>query len=195
MTSDPVIGTGCHGSRPPLASQSACQFQLGDDLCLDARRAIWLPEQQALAVADLHLGYAWAKRAAGQLLPVGGADDAVPRLVALQNHYRGREIILLGDIVHGGVDLPAVHAELEGLVSALGPKCRLRWVIGNHDRGLARLLIERGLAQVWRIKSPLDLTSCCTATTLSYYRRAQPLGALDALSWATSILSSGSGTE
>src|SRR3954466_11955425 len=99
MSSDRAANAAAPRSSPGRSSQSACQLELGPDLCLDARRAVWFPEQQAIAVADLHLGYAWVKRAAGQLLPLSAPDDAVQRLMALQKHYGAREIILLGDIV------------------------------------------------------------------------------------------------
>jgi len=54
--------------------------------------------------------------------------------------YRPREVILLGDIVHRAVPLPALEAELEKLVSELATRSRLTLVAGNHDKDLGRLL-------------------------------------------------------
>jgi putative SbcD/Mre11-related phosphoesterase len=145
MSRDP--SGGARGPSPLPSSKSACQFQLGPGLCLDARRALWFQHERVLAVADLHLGYPWAKRAAGQLLPVSVRDNAAARLAELQNEYQAREVVLLGDIIHGAADLPAVGAELRELAAALEPAVRIRWVVGNHDRGLERLLKSLGLAE------------------------------------------------
>jgi putative SbcD/Mre11-related phosphoesterase len=109
---------------------------------LDGRRALWLAEEQVLAVADLHLGYLWAQRRAGLLLPLSAPDDAIDRLIALQQCYQPRQCLVLGDIVHRAVELPAVVSELQRLVCSLGPNCQLRLVVGNHDRNLAELLAK-----------------------------------------------------
>jgi putative SbcD/Mre11-related phosphoesterase len=102
---------------------------------------VWFEEEGALGVADLHLGYAWAQRRSGQLLPLRAAEDTVERLRVLLRAYRPREIILLGDIVHRALDVPWLRTELGRLITALDSTL-LRCLAGNHDRRLESLLRE-----------------------------------------------------
>lgn len=120
------------------------RFELAPGLWLDARRAVWLAEFRTLAVADLHLGYAWAHRAAGQMLPISARDDTLDRLSALVADYAPERVALLGDIVHAAVPLAPLEAELARLRDEIGAQTRLHWLVGNHDRRLARLLEKMG---------------------------------------------------
>jgi hypothetical protein len=122
------------------------RYQLTEDICLDARRAIWFANAGILAVADLHLGYVWAHRLNGQLFPISVSDDTVSRLVELQKIYGPREIVVVGDVVHRAVALPAMQTELTNLAQRLASKCLLTLVSGNHDRDLDHLLARSGLA-------------------------------------------------
>ncbi len=120
-------------------------MELAPGIHLDVRRAVWLSDTGTLAVSDLHIGYAWAHRVSGQMMPVSKGEETVPRLVELVNQYRPLELVLLGDIVHRAVSVPALEAELRRLVEEVGSRTTLRWVAGNHDVRLARLLQELGL--------------------------------------------------
>jgi putative SbcD/Mre11-related phosphoesterase len=122
------------------------RLELEPGLWLDARRAVWLEKPRVLAVADLHLGYAWAHRSEGQLLPVHTSEDSTERLLALIGSYAPHEVVLLGDVVHRAILAPALQAELRLLVEAISARARLHIVTGNHDTGLARLLAASGLA-------------------------------------------------
>lgn len=122
------------------------RLELEPGLWLDAARAVWLEEPQVLAVADLHLGYAWAHRAEGQLLPISMREDSTERLLALLDRYPAKEVVLLGDVVHRAIDVPALHAELRWLALTIGERARLRIIGGNHDRELARTLAAAGIA-------------------------------------------------
>lgn len=116
---------------------------LTDGVVLDARRAVWFPKDGLLAVSDTHLGYAWVDRLRGRLVPVGAHDSAGARLGALIASYRPRRCVLVGDIVHAAVPLPAVQAELRELqrIAELH-STSLELVLGNHDRELPRRLHE-----------------------------------------------------
>jgi DNA ligase-associated metallophosphoesterase len=121
------------------------RLELSPGLWLDARRAVWMEEQRALLVADLHLGYAWAHREQGNLLPVGTAEDTLDRLQALATEYAPREIIVLGDVIHAAVKEDTVLTELRRL-HALGAPVRL--IAGNHDSQLAPMLHRAGIDAV-----------------------------------------------
>jgi putative SbcD/Mre11-related phosphoesterase len=124
------------------------RHQLAPGLFLDSRRAVWLERESVLAVADLHLGYVWAQRAEGNLLPLSAPDDALARFAALLHEYQPREVVVLGDIVHRAVSLEPIREELRQLCRLCSklPDTRLQLLAGNHDRALAVLLRECEIA-------------------------------------------------
>ena len=130
----PHVSQSFQNHRPPSRAH------LAPGIILDARRAVWLEEKRILAVADLHLGYAWAHRHSGQLLPITAREDSVERLATLVTDYCPEELVLLGDIVHRAVPVQTLEAELRELFSVIGDRTRLRLVAGNHDKGLDALL-------------------------------------------------------
>jgi hypothetical protein len=122
--------------RPPILQ--SLEFLLG--VVFDARRAVYFRDQQLLAVADLHLGYAWTHRAQGQLMPVAPKDNALDRLRAIIADYKPAGVVLLGDIVHRALPVPALLDELRALLSVADGQCELILLAGNHDRKLPQLL-------------------------------------------------------
>jgi putative SbcD/Mre11-related phosphoesterase len=72
-------------------------------------------------------------------MPLSAPDDSIDRLVALLADYRAEQLVLLGDIVHRAVPVPALREELGALSSRLA-SVRLRWIAGNHDLRLQGLL-------------------------------------------------------
>ena len=116
------------------------RMELEPGLWLDARRAVWIEGARALVVADLHLGYVWAHRFEGQLLPLGAREDSTERLLDLITSYRPAEVVLLGDVVHRVVPEPALRAEVRGLAEEVAGRARLRIALGNHDAHLLSLL-------------------------------------------------------
>ena len=114
-------------------------------LWLDARRAVWIEGTRSLVVADLHLGYVWAHRHEGQLLPISVREDSTERLLALMHSYQPREVVFLGDVVHRAVSAPALCAEITRLFAEVSARSRPRIVLGNHDAHLPGLLAECGI--------------------------------------------------
>ncbi len=106
---------------------------------LDHRRGLYLEEHGLLAVADLHLGYAWAHRYRGQMLPLGGGDRIGERLGELLSCYQPRQLVLLGDLVHRAVPVSELVNDFQSLLEDLSRKCATKLIVGNHDRGLGKL--------------------------------------------------------
>ena len=123
----------------------ASQYEIQPGLLLDSRRAAWFPRERVLAVSDLHLGYAWAHRLNGQLMPITPPNDTLARLAELQRDYAPREVVVLGDIVHRAMGLPVLEEELRELFGELSPRSELTFLAGNHDRELQRVLDQSRL--------------------------------------------------
>jgi putative SbcD/Mre11-related phosphoesterase len=120
---------------------------LTPQLHLDPRHVLWLPEARTLVAADLHLGYVWAHRHAGQMLPITAPDDTIDRLATLVSEYNPAQLVLLGDIVHRAIPVPTLREQLEQLITRLS-SIRIRWITGNHDRNLQSLLQKINLPQI-----------------------------------------------
>jgi putative SbcD/Mre11-related phosphoesterase len=124
-------------AAPPVFLRSV-EFLLG--VVFDARRAVYFREEKLLAVADLHLGYAWTHRAQGQLLPISGRDDSLARLGLLLEEYQPERLVLLGDIVHRALPVAELMEELRALLQLARGRTELVLLAGNHDRQLQKLL-------------------------------------------------------
>ena len=106
---------------------------------LDHRRAAYLEAERILCVADLHLGYAWAHRFSGQLMPLRSDEDLLTRLRDLCTYYKPAHLAILGDIVHYSVPVLELKQELRTLLSSLQEICGLKLILGNHDHHLRKL--------------------------------------------------------
>ncbi|WP_028239893.1 ligase-associated DNA damage response endonuclease PdeM [Stutzerimonas azotifigens] len=106
----------------------------GTELWLLAGKAIFWPGQQALLIADLHLGKAAAYRRLGQPVPHGTTDDNLARLDALLAAYPARRLIVLGDFLHAPES--RAPATLQRLANwrASQPQLAITLIRGNHDR-------------------------------------------------------------
>ncbi len=110
---------------------------------------LWLEATASLVVADLHLAY---EDAIGGALPMWSLDESRAALERACSTYGARELILLGDVVHGTQLSEGAAARVVTMMHALRACCTLTIVAGNHEgrsRGAALLgecveEIERG---------------------------------------------------
>lgn len=120
------------------------QFEIKPGVWADSRRALFCEPRKILALADLHLGYPWAHRYHGQLLPVQTTDRWAERLLSLCDTYQPEKIILGGDVVHHAVPVPALRDEFQ-MLATFTSRCELLLLLGNHDRHLPELSVPCGL--------------------------------------------------
>jgi metallophosphoesterase superfamily enzyme len=106
----------------------------GHRLELLAERAVWDPDQQLLLLADVHLGKAEVFQAHGIPLPSDAGATDLERLVTLAEKLRPRQVLVLGDLIHGRQALtPELRRRLRRLPDQLG--CPLRLIGGNQGLG------------------------------------------------------------
>jgi putative SbcD/Mre11-related phosphoesterase len=107
---------------------------LADWLLTPECAAVHLPTETAV-IADLHLGYGAARRAAGEAVPVLPLEVVLAPLARLFARGAARRLIIAGDLFEDGP-----HEET---ATALGGWLRrervelVGVVPGNHDRGLS----------------------------------------------------------
>ncbi|MFZ5789884.1 MAG: ligase-associated DNA damage response endonuclease PdeM [Pseudomonadota bacterium] len=105
----------------------------GAELILHVSGAVWWPEAQTLAVADLHLekGSAFAER--GRPLPPYDSAVTLDRLAALVARFHPRRVVCLGDSFHDGGAGDRLPAPLGETLASLARACDWVWILGNHD--------------------------------------------------------------
>jgi metallophosphoesterase superfamily enzyme len=113
---------------------------LADWLLTPERVAIHLPSATAV-VADLHLGYAEARRRAGEAVPEDHLGEQLDDLERVMGEHHVRRLVIAGDLLEDGrcqqaralfFDwLGATTIELLGVVP------------GNHDRGIEEAMSPR----------------------------------------------------
>src|SRR3954467_5240451 len=64
------------------------------------QKAIYLPSEKILLIADLHLGKVNHYRKAGYPVPTRANDENTTVLIDLLNFYKPERILFLGDLFH-----------------------------------------------------------------------------------------------
>lgn len=71
-----------------------------EEIILDKERAIYLPNEQLLAISDLHLGKAAHFRKAGLAIPNSVSQSDFNRLTGLIEKYLPKQLLINGDMFH-----------------------------------------------------------------------------------------------
>ena len=108
----------------------------GSECALRCSGALWLPSEQVLVVADLHLEKGSAYAARGQLLPPYDTADTLVRLEAEVAALGPRTVVLLGDSFHDAHALGRIAPQHALRLAALSLGRTLVWAEGNHDVAL-----------------------------------------------------------
>jgi metallophosphoesterase superfamily enzyme len=103
----------------------------GDWLLTPYRAAVHRPTATAV-IADLHLGYSAARRAAGEAVPLPDATGILAPLAEVARRHGARRLVIAGDVF----EKAASPSLVEDLLAALGHTgLELLGVVpGNHDR-------------------------------------------------------------
>lgn len=109
------------------------------EACVFRDRAVYLPNERSLVLADVHLG---RDRASNVELPLGEREDLLERLDALLSRFEPREVVVAGDLLHSFDRLPyGVERSLrrfEARIETAG--ATLIVTRGNHDTLLDSVL-------------------------------------------------------
>ena len=121
---------------PRLAGDEADVTLAGEPVVLLAARALWWPRRRTLVVADTHFGKGAALRRAGLAVPAGTSAGDLARLAALVRAKDAARLLVLGDLVHGRLEVGEPF--LEGFQRWREELCGVELVAarGNHDRRL-----------------------------------------------------------
>jgi putative SbcD/Mre11-related phosphoesterase len=85
-------------------------------------------------IADVHLGYEWARAARGDLLPAHTLDETLTRLEALTNQAPLKRLVVAGDLVESSRPCIQTAREVEAMKNWLDERGIALVVLrGNHD--------------------------------------------------------------
>jgi putative SbcD/Mre11-related phosphoesterase len=93
--------------------------------------------EKTAVIADVHLGYEWARGAAGDSVPAHSLKETLERLERLLGRSRIERLIVAGDLVEPVRPCPRTAHDLARLVRWLVQRgVALVLLTGNHDRSL-----------------------------------------------------------
>lgn len=105
----------------------------GAALRFDPSGVLYWPEEELLAVADLHLEKGSAQGARGRFVPPYDTRATLRALADVLGRLKPRRVIALGDSFHdGGAEGRLAPVDLDLLASLVG-SADWTWVAGNHD--------------------------------------------------------------
>lgn len=100
---------------------------------LRASGALWLEDERALVVADLHLEKGSSYAARGQMLPPYDTRETLRRLAAEVAALAPAVVVLLGDTFHDRKSEERLAPDDAETLRELARGRTLVWVVGNHD--------------------------------------------------------------
>jgi len=113
------------------------QIKFSEDLILDSRRAVYLPRQETIVLADLFLGLGAVRRRRQESVPGSQYHEIWERLLSLLDDLRPRRVVLLGDIKpnQGCLEDTLEQEELRMLIcKIMKDNCDLVQVVANPER-------------------------------------------------------------
>jgi metallophosphoesterase superfamily enzyme len=90
----------------------------------------WLPESRTLIVADAHFGY---EDVIGAALPLWSTAEQLAKLRTAVRERAARELVFLGDVVHGPRMSAGAAQVVRAALDALRELVPVRLVAGNHE--------------------------------------------------------------
>lgn len=102
-------------------------------LVLSSHRSVYLPVQEALLVADVHLGKAATFRSLGVPVPAGTTLANLQKLTNAIGRFKPKRLFILGDLFHAKAAFnPALLTEFRDWRNQ-HEQLELHLIVGNHD--------------------------------------------------------------
>ena len=117
-------------SRLKTPSGASERCDLARDLVAVAPGLAYLPKSRVLIAADAHLGY---EDVVGGALPLWSTTEIVTTLGLVAARVGAREIVFLGDVVHGARMSEGANRMVGAGLALLRERVRVTLVAGNHE--------------------------------------------------------------
>lgn len=127
--------------RAALLDMASPSIEVSGLACtLDPSGAIYLADECALLVADLHFEKGSSRARRGFLLPPYDTRATLARLAQVVARYAPRRVIALGDSFHDVEGPDRLGEDERAALAALSSGRDWIWITGNHDRAVCRSL-------------------------------------------------------
>lgn len=121
------------------AQAAVTQYALAEGLVALPGGLLWIKRTATIVAADAHLAY---EDVIGGALPLWSTAESTRALLVAVRRMRARELVLLGDIIHGSRMSDGAASVVGHALALLRAQCRVTLVAGNHEgrtRGAAVL--------------------------------------------------------
>jgi uncharacterized protein len=145
------------GGTQSLAGSLAVSVE-GIDLRLLAKRGIFWPEKQTLFIADTHFGKEATFRRHGIAAPRGSTQGTLDTITEMIAECQASRLVLLGDMFHARSAISTDIGESLDAFFTSQVSLRTTVVLGNHDRGMSKL-IERWPIEIVDSGTSIDAIS------------------------------------
>lgn len=135
-------------AAPASGRPAAAEVEIAGSRCLlDPSGALYLIEDRAVVVADLHLekGSSLARR--GSMLPPYDTGATLERLAEVLDWYRPQRVVALGDSFHDRRGPARLGERDRATLARLVTACDWTWLLGNHDPVLPHELGGRAASE------------------------------------------------
>src|SRR2546426_137752 len=117
------------------------EIEAAPDLWATRHFGLWLKEEGAVAISDLHLGFEAALAEQGVSIPRFQRREVLERLARLLDAYEPEKLIIAGDFKHEfSKNLSDEWVEIKQVLRFLQQRTEPIVVRGNHDNFLATIL-------------------------------------------------------
>jgi putative SbcD/Mre11-related phosphoesterase len=108
--------------------------------------------ERTAVIADVHLGYEWARGASGDCLPAHSLDETLRKLARLVDRAAFDRLVVAGDLVESPAPCRRTARSVQALKRWLAQRgVGLHVLAGNHDPGPGRLRGETLDVAGWTI--------------------------------------------
>src|SRR5215212_8334716 len=104
----------------PTQTSVLSPVQLG--WCLAPEGAAVHPGERLAVIADVHLGYEWARATRGDVVPAHSLAETLAKLATLLARLRIERLVVAGDLVESRRRCPRTAHDVAGLTSWLAAR-------------------------------------------------------------------------
>jgi uncharacterized protein len=109
---------------------AAMEYQLFDGVVALTDSLLWLSRSRTIVAADAHLAY---EDVIGSALPLWSTAEISSILLQTVRRMDAREIVFLGDVIHGTRMSEGAAATVNRALGVLREACAVTLVAGNHE--------------------------------------------------------------
>ena len=127
-------------------------YRLDDGWSLAPEGAAVHVGERTAVIADVHLGYEWARGAGGDVVPAHSLAEVRAKLEGVLGRASVARLVVAGDLIESPRPCPRTEADVRRLIAWLEARgVELTWLRGDHDPRREPSLPERAEVGGWTV--------------------------------------------